>query len=151
MRILTAAVATLLGIGRAPFAPGTVASLAALPLAWGITQSGGRVLLIVCTLAATALGIWASDRYARACGTQDPSECVVDELAGQWLACAVAPLSLLGYAVAFLAFRAFDIWKPWPISAAERQPGGVGIMLDDIVAGAAAGVVVAGVRAAGLI
>lgn len=151
MRFPATALATLLGIGRAPLAPGTWASLAALPLAWGISALGGVVLLAAWTLVAAALGIWACDVYVRESGKHDPSECVIDELAGQWIACLAAPLSLPGYALAFVLFRLFDIWKPWPISAAERAPGGFGVMLDDLVAGLFAAILVAAVRATGLI
>jgi len=145
-----AAMATLFGIGRAP-APGTVASLAALPFAFGIHYVGGGWLLFASAIGATALGIWACEIYARETGIKDPSECVIDELAGQWFACAFAPLSLYGFALAFLLFRIFDIAKPWPISAAERQPGGLGIVLDDVIAGLFAGVLVAAARYAGIV
>jgi len=151
MRFPATTLATLLGIGRAPLAPGTWASLAALPLAWGISALGGVALLAAWTLVAAALGIWACDIYARESGKHDPSECVIDELAGQWIACLAAPLSLPGYALAFVLFRLFDIWKPWPISAAERARGGVGVMLDDLVAGLFAAILVAAVHATGLI
>jgi phosphatidylglycerophosphatase A len=146
-----AALATLFGVGRAPIASGTVASIAALPLAFVIHYVAGAWVLFACAIAAAALGIWACDIYARESGIKDPSECVIDELAGQWLACAFAPLSLYGYALAFLLFRIFDVAKPWPISAAERQPGGLGIMLDDVIAGLFAGLLVALVRYAGLV
>jgi phosphatidylglycerophosphatase A len=90
-----------------------------------------------------ASGIWACGVHARKVGLYDPSECVIDEVAGQWIA--LIPIALMGhardwrhYGLAFLLFRLFDIWKPWPISAAERLPGGLGVMMDDIVAGFAA-------------
>jgi phosphatidylglycerophosphatase A len=87
----------------------------------------------------------------------DPSECVIDELAGQWLACAFAGLSFSGlvpvaasplpsFILAFVLFRLFDIWKPWPVSWAETFSGGVGVMLDDMVAGLMAGVLVVAAR-----
>lgn len=145
------ALATLLGIGRAPFAPGTWASLAALPLAWAIAALGGAVLLTAWTLVAFGLGIWACEVYARESGKDDPSECVIDELAGQWLACLFAPLTAWGFALAFVAFRLFDIWKPWPINVAEQRPGGLGIMMDDILAGLFAGILVAAVHGTGLV
>jgi phosphatidylglycerophosphatase A len=91
----------------------------------------------------------------RETGRIDPSECVIDELAGQWLACAFALLSFGGllpanhlslpaFGLAFVLFRLFDIWKPWPVSWAENSlKGGLGVMMDDIVAGLMAGVLVA--------
>lgn len=143
--------ATLFGIGKLPVAPGTAASLAALPFAWGLATLGGPWLVFAAALGATVLGIRASDLYAREMRQTDPSECVIDELAGQWLACVFAPLSLWGFSLAFLAFRLLDIAKPWPISAAERARGGLGIMLDDVAAGLFAGLAVAAMHGAGLV
>ncbi len=145
------AAATLFGIGNIPFAPGTFASLAALPFAWLLMTLGGSWLLGACVSLAIAIGIWSCDVYVGETGKTDPSECVIDELAGQWIACMVAPLTLPGFALAFLAFRLFDIWKPWPISAAERARGGLGVMADDLVAGLFAAIVVAAVHATGLL
>lgn len=145
-----AQLATLFGIGRAPTAPGTVASLAALPLAWAIQWLGGNWLLFILIILVSVLGTNACEVYARETGKTDPSECVIDELAGQWIACLFAPLSLTGYGLAFLLFRAFDIAKPWPIARFEQAPGGLGIMLDDLVAGLLAGLIVAVARLAGL-
>jgi phosphatidylglycerophosphatase A len=139
-------IATVFGIGRLPFAPGTAASIVALPFAWVIATAGGswgRFWLLMAAIFVNALGCWACELYAHDVQKKDPSECVIDEVAGQWLACAFAPTSLYAYAVAFLLFRVFDIVKPWPASAAERLPGGIGIMADDVVAGLMAGVVIA--------
>jgi phosphatidylglycerophosphatase A len=144
-------IATIGGLGRVPFAPGTAASLAALPFAWLLAYYGGYRLLLVATLAAVLIGLWACDVYARERNAVDPSECVVDELAGQWLACAFAPLSLAGLLLAFFLFRLFDILKPWPIPLAERYEGGLGIMADDVVAAVMAGVIIAICAAIGII
>jgi phosphatidylglycerophosphatase A len=135
--------ATLWGLGRARYAPGTVASVVALPPAWLLAYVGGRGLLLGAAIAALAIGAWASEVYARETNTPDPSECVIDELAGQWIACAFAPLSLPAYALAFLLFRVFDIAKPWPIRRVERLHGGIGIMFDDVVAALMAGAIIA--------
>ncbi len=136
------AIATLFGVGFAPAAPGTVASIVALPCAWAISYFFGRFALLFAAVLAVVLGAWACELYAHAKGQHDPSECVVDELAGQWIACAFAPVGLLGYGLAFLLFRVFDILKPWPISLAEKElPGGVGIMADDVVAAVFAGII----------
>lgn len=150
MKAHTAA-ATLFGIGFAPFAPGTWGSLAALPVAWVLMAGGGMQLLGAAIAAAIAIGIWSCDVYVNETGKSDPGECVIDELAGQWIACMAAPLSLPGFALAFAAFRLFDIWKPWPISAAEEARGGLGVMADDLVAGLFAAILVAALQAAGLI
>jgi phosphatidylglycerophosphatase A len=148
---LSASVATLFGIGRAPYAPGTVASIVAMPLALGIAMWGGRVTLLVATIFVTAVGGWASEHYVRETGKIDPSECVIDELAGQWLALSFAPLGILAYALAFALFRLLDIFKPWPIRAVERLPGGLGVMTDDVLAGLLAGLVVAVFAHTGLV
>jgi phosphatidylglycerophosphatase A len=143
--------ATLFGLGRAPFAPGTLASIVALPIAWGVMALGGPIALFSLGLLVAGLGIWASDVYAKESGEHDPSECVIDEVAGQLLACALAPLSLFGFALAFVLFRLYDISKLWPVSAAERLDGGFGIVLDDVVAGILAGGIVAVLAATGLV
>jgi phosphatidylglycerophosphatase A len=137
------AIATLFGIGRAPVAPGTVASLVALILAWPIALYEGRFALLFAGIAASAIGAWAGEHYAHDTKQADPSECVVDELAGQWIACAFAPVSFLAFLFAFILFRVFDILKPWPISRLEKLSGGVGIMADDLGAALATGVIIA--------
>jgi phosphatidylglycerophosphatase A len=144
-------VATLAGLGRVGPAPGTVASAVALIPAWLLMHFGGPSVLLLGIFAAIALGTWASDAYAMETGSGDPSECVVDELAGQWVACVFATSSLLSFALAFLLFRLLDIVKPWPVSAAERLQGGAGIMGDDLLAGLFAGLVVAVAAAIGLV
>jgi phosphatidylglycerophosphatase A len=149
--MMAAYISTLFGVGRSPVAPGTVASIVALPIAWLVMTLGGPVPLLILAFIVSALGMWSCDVYARATGTHDPSECVIDELAGQFIACALAPLSLPGFALAFVLFRLFDISKLWPISVAERLRGGLGIMADDLVAGLIAGAIVAVFANVGLI
>jgi phosphatidylglycerophosphatase A len=141
----------LLGIGYARYAPGTVASAVALPIAYVIAHAGNRFVLLLGAIVALAVGAWASEIYAAETKIFDPSECVVDELAGQWIACAFAPVSLLGFALAFVLFRLFDIWKPWPIRYTERWHGGLGIMADDVVAAVMAGIILVIAERAGLI
>ena len=146
-----AQIATAFGIGRLPGAPGTWASLAALviaiPVLW-LTRWQGMAVLAILT---TAIGLWASERYAADTGNPDPAECVIDEFAGQWFAFAVAAmasmadeaaLSIAGLVLSFLLFRLFDIAKPGPVRRAETLQGGWGIMADDVLAGLLAGFVV---------
>lgn len=135
------ALATWFHVGRIGFAPGTMASLAALPLhilvAHAAPQSGW-----VFVLALTAAGVWASGRVQKEIGTDDPQCIVIDEVAGVSIAYWSAGLDSMALAVAFALFRGFDIFKPWPIGLCERlEPPGLGIMADDVVAGilAAAG------------
>ncbi len=145
MNAFATRLATCFGIGYIPLAPGTAASLAALPLGWGFAAIHWQALAIA-TAFATLAGVWASGVYARAIGVKDPSDCVIDEVAGQWLS--LLPIALQArahdwrsYAMALFLFRVFDMWKPWPVSAVERLPGGLGIMADDVMAGViAAGV-----------
>ena len=134
--------ATLYGIGHVPYAPGTAASLAAAIVAWPISIVAGPVALGALGLVAAVLAIKVSGDYATEIGQEDPHDCVIDELAGQWIACALAPTSWLGFALAFLLFRLFDMAKPWPVSAAEKLNGGLGIVADDVVAGLIGGGVV---------
>jgi len=145
------AAATLFGLGRVPFAPGTLGSLAALPLAWLAMSLGGMTATLALAALVAVVGIWVSEAYAVESGNADPEECIIDEVAGQLVACALAPLSLAGFALAFAMFRLFDISKLWPVSAAERLRGGIGIVGDDLVAGVIAGIVVAVADATGLV
>jgi phosphatidylglycerophosphatase A len=150
---LATLVASVFGIGYFGTAPGTVMSAVAVPLAILIAlYCGGGMAVLVASLIALAVGIAACGEHVRATGRQDPSECVIDELAGQWLACAFcllplgglsapAAISLPAFAIAFLLFRLFDIWKPWPVGWADRNiGGGLGVMADDMLAGLMAGI-----------
>lgn len=130
-------IATWFGCGLLPGAPGTWGSLAALPFAWAIGSLAGAWGLLCAIIAMFALGTWAAARYTRAAGLKDSQNIVIDEVAGQWLALLLVPLNPLAYIAAFVLFRIFDIWKPWPANWADRNiPGGFGIMLDDMIAGA---------------
>ena len=150
MRISTI-LASVFGIGYVPVASGTVMSIVAVFLARPLALHGGGIVLVGASLIAFVIGIWACGDHVRATGRDDPSECVIDELAGQWLACACicfTPIfpSVAEFALAFLLFRLFDILKPWPISAGARLPGGMGVMADDMLAGLAAGIIAAAVQ-----
>ena len=127
--------ATGFGIGLLPGAPGTWASLAALPCAWVISGCGGKTALAIATAIAFFLGWWASAQVARADQTSDPGWIVIDEIAGQFVVLFAVPQRLWMYVAAFIAFRVFDIWKPFPVSWFDRNvKGGFGIMLDDVAA-----------------
>ncbi|HWD49194.1 MAG TPA: phosphatidylglycerophosphatase A [Rhizomicrobium sp.] len=155
---LAAQLATVFGVGRSPTAPGTAGSLVALPVAWLLAIWGGRFTLLLAAILVLAIGSWACEIYVRATGKEDPSECVIDEVAGQWIVCAFVPIavpfwhSILDYCLAFILFRLFDILKPWPINWVERNtPGGLGVMLDDVVAGLMACVIIVALAQFGLI
>lgn len=141
----SAVISTVFGIGYFPQAQGTIMSAIALPLGILIAMYGGGALgLLGAALIALVIGVLACGEYVRETGNTDPSECVIDELAGQWLASAFVAwgtVSLPAFFVSFVLFRVFDIWKPWPVSwAEEKLSGGMGVMMDDIVAGLIAGV-----------
>jgi phosphatidylglycerophosphatase A len=130
-----ALLATGFGAGFLPRSPGSWASLLALPIAWTIVRLSGVTGLAVATGLAFSLGWWAAATVAKSSDTKDPAAIVIDEVAGQWLVLVPAPLDPLAYALAFLLFRIFDIWKPWPVRWADREAkGGLGIMLDDLLA-----------------
>jgi phosphatidylglycerophosphatase A len=115
--------------------PGTWGSLAALPCAWAIHSLSGVAGLAIAAAIIFAVGCWAAATIAKASGIKDPGAIVIDEVAAQWLVLLPAPLDPLSYAAAFLLFRIFDIWKPWPVGLADRRvPGGLGVMLDDLLA-----------------
>ncbi len=127
--------ATWFGCGLLPLGPGTWGSLAALPLAWLLVAWGGTAALAAATAAALLVGWWAAGIYVRRTGAEDPREVVIDEVAGQWLTLLFVPPDPLLYLAGFAAFRLFDIWKPWPVRVADRSVGGgLGVMLDDVLA-----------------
>lgn len=145
--------ATFLGAGLLRPAPGTWGTLAALPVAWLLHAAGGFPLLAAATVAVSLAGWWAVGIETAGAADPDPSEIVIDEVAGMWLA--LWPVSLgasmqgvgvtalwPGWIVAFVAFRVFDIWKPGPVGWAEGRPGATGVMLDDLIAGLFAAVTV---------
>jgi phosphatidylglycerophosphatase A len=128
-------VATGCGISLLPVAPGSWASLAALPCAWLIRDEFGVAGIAGAAAIAFAAGCWAAARIAKASGIYDPGFVVIDEIAAQLLILAATPLDWRWYAAAFLLFRLFDIWKPFPVDWLDRNvKGGFGIMLDDIMA-----------------
>ena len=130
-------IATFFGSGLLPKAPGTWGSLLALPFGIALLWAGGPWLLAAGILVVSLAGWWASAEHARLIGRDDPGEIVIDEVAGQWIALLPAALAWPDVAIAFLLFRVADIFKPWPASWADRQlHGGLGIMADDLVAGA---------------
>lgn len=137
--------ATWFGAGLLPKAPGTWGSLAAIPFVYGASLYAGPFVLIIAIIALFLIGIWASNGVEKSSQKRDPGFIVVDEVVGQWIA--LLPVTVLcdllspclfftTIGAGFLTFRIFDIWKPWPIRHIEkRTPGGLGIMLDDVIAG----------------
>ncbi len=133
---------TFFGCGLLPFAPGTWGSLAALPIAWLVREQYGIAALIAAAVLVFFIGLWASTIYVRRSSENDPAPIVIDEVAGQLLVLAVAPLQWSWFFAGLVLFRLFDIVKPWPVSWAERRfRNGLGVMLDDILAAIYAGVI----------
>ncbi len=137
LREPTTAIVTLFGVGLMPLAPGSWGSLAAVPLGWLLAIVGGWPLLLIGAIVVFAIGWYASEQYVKATGREDPPEIVIDEVAAQWLAMTVVPMTLGGLVAAYFVFRLFDTIKPWPASWADSEvEGGAGVMLDDLFAGA---------------
>jgi phosphatidylglycerophosphatase A len=137
-----ALLATWFGTGLLPIAPGTWASLAALPFAAVLAWLGGPWLVLIAAALVFIVGIWAAGPYMAALGVHDPRAVVIDEIAGQWLTLAFAPLDPLAYLAGFFLFRVFDVLKPWPINVMDREIGGAfGVMADDVLAGVYAALV----------
>lgn len=137
-------IASGFGSGFAPVAPGTAGSLVALGIgAWLLTVSPAALPLAI--LVTCLAGLWA---VARAGGGGDPGWVVIDEFAGQFVAMlSLSTPSPLGLLIAFALFRLFDIAKPGPIGWADRQAGAVGVMADDLIAGALAAALIWALRA----
>jgi phosphatidylglycerophosphatase A len=141
------ALARLLGtcffLGYVPKAPGTAGSLGALALAWwlhtyqGVPAAGFAVYaFLLLAPASWAAGRVAEDMDGASAGKHDPQIVVIDEWLGQWIALAGAStLNWKSWLAGFALFRIFDIWKPPPVRQLERVAGGAGIMLDDVMAG----------------
>jgi len=132
---LALALATVLGIGFMPIAPGTWGSLPGLALAFLLDRWAGGWAVLGGAVVVALVGTWAADRAARSLQSSDPGPVVIDEVAGQMLTLAFVPRSATALIAAFFLFRALDVWKPWPANRLEDLPGGSGIMADDLMAG----------------
>lgn len=146
MTALARLLGTFFGAGLLRPAPGTWGSAAALPVALALHLVGGFPALALATVAVFAAGWWATAEMTRGQDDHDPSEIVIDEVAGQWIA--LWPLSWPawahglditalwpGWVAAFVLFRLFDITKPGPVGWADRRGDALGVMLDDVIAG----------------
>ncbi|MBA3535386.1 MAG: phosphatidylglycerophosphatase A [Tatlockia sp.] len=122
------------GSGLMPIAPGTWGTLAAMPL-YLLMIGLPLWLYLFITLLAFLLGVWVSERVSRELGVHDYSGIVWDEVVGYLLTMAMVPVGLGWMIAGFLLFRLFDIWKPQPIGLVDAKvKGGLGIMLDDVLA-----------------
>lgn len=125
---------TWFGSGYAPVAPGTFGTLAAVPLAILAGMMGGvyRFLILLMVIGGA---IWSSHRSRKLLAREDPSQVVIDEVAGYLLTLFLLPVNWITLTAGFFLFRFFDILKPWPVNRAERLKGGLGIVMDDLAAG----------------
>lgn len=147
-------IATFFYVGLLRPAPGTWGSAAAIPVAYLIHWLSGFPGLAVATIVVFFIGWWATKEATRGMLDHDPSEIVIDEVAGQWIA--LWPLSAglwwmgsdpwvfpyPGWIAAFVLFRLFDIWKPGPVGWADRRNDAFGVMFDDVIAGLIAAILV---------
>lgn len=123
------------GSGLAPYAPGTFGTLAAIPL-YLLLQPLATVIYLLLTLFAFVIGISICGQTAKALGEHDHGAIVWDEIVGYLITMTAVPLHWKWIVTGFLLFRFFDVLKPWPISWIDaRVSGGLGIMLDDVLAG----------------
>jgi phosphatidylglycerophosphatase A len=143
-RHLSIMVASVFHLGFIPGAPGTYASIVAAAGYYLVFSFSHRILpelhlSTVCLI--TLIGVWASAEVHRTTGHEDPRFIVIDEVAGQLLAFLFLPINAFNIVLGTMAFRIFDIWKPFPIRKLESLGNGVGVMADDLLAGVYANLV----------
>jgi len=130
------------GSGASPKAPGTVGTLAAIPL-WLLLVQLPLTTYLLILLAAFAVGVWLCQRTSDDIGVHDHGGIVWDEFVGFWITMIAVPAHWLWILIGFALFRLFDIWKPWPIGWVDKRvKGGMGIMLDDVIAGIYAAILI---------
>lgn len=126
------------GSGLAPKAPGTFGTLAAIPLFYLLSFFSNEIILFAIVLS-SILGVYLCGKAAKDVGVDDHPAIVWDEFVGYFITMFLTDVTFTTLMVGFILFRIFDIFKPWPISIADKKlHGGLGIMLDDILAGIAA-------------
>lgn len=141
MKDVARALATWFGCGYAPKGPGTAGSLGALLVVWPFRHEPPWFFAVLALIFLWP-AIWSAGSTALQAGKKDPQIVVIDEVIGQWIALAGAlAYSPAAWITAFVLFRAFDIWKPWPVRQLERLPSGTGIVMDDVMAGVYAALV----------
>jgi phosphatidylglycerophosphatase A len=130
---LALAIATGLGAGYAPIAPGTAGSALAVVVLALVPFTRGALLGFF--VAVTLAGVWAADRAERLIGGKDPGRIVIDEIAGMTLSVLVLPLTPSVLLAGFVLFRVLDVVKPFPAGRSQAIRGGAGVMIDDLIAG----------------
>ncbi|MCZ6639204.1 MAG: phosphatidylglycerophosphatase A [Candidatus Dadabacteria bacterium] len=127
-------IATVFYVGLIPIAPGTFGTIAAIPLFYALSFTPLYLYLAI-TVLIILISVWASGVAEEIFGKTDPSEVVADEVCGYLVTMILVPVTLGNIFFGFLLFRLFDIAKPYPIRKFERLPGGLGIVMDDVMAG----------------
>ncbi len=123
------------GSGLSPIAPGTMGTIVAVPIFLLICKLS-LIYYLACVAILFILGCWSSSMTAKALNTHDHPGIVIDEIVGYLITMILVPVTWYWLIFGFVLFRLFDIWKPWPISVVDKGvKGGLGIMLDDILAG----------------
>ena len=126
---------TLFNLGFIKFMPGTFGSLVSLPIGYIILKLFGFWVFILIITLLLAISYYAISKYLIAKKSKDPKEIIIDEFIGQFIALIFIPDTILGLLVSFLLFRFFDITKLYPVNKAEKIPGAIGVLADDVVAG----------------
>jgi phosphatidylglycerophosphatase A len=135
MKSIGLAIATVGGLGYFPFAPGTVGSAAGIVLYLLMRDATPAAHLAVFAIVCV-VGVWASGVAGRALERDDPGPVIIDEVAGQLATLMLLDVGVVGALAGFFIFRALDIVKPWPADRLEALHGGLGVMADDVMAGA---------------
>ncbi|MBN1407068.1 MAG: phosphatidylglycerophosphatase A [Calditrichaceae bacterium] len=147
-RFFVYSIGTGFGTGFTPFAPGTAGSLLALIIYFFLPLDSFYWLWI--SLVFFFAGVWAGFEIEKERG-KDPGLVVIDEMVGQWLAVIFLPPTLVTLLIGFALFRVFDIFKPYPINRSQKLKGGWGIMVDDMLAGIYANIIIHAIYFYGLI
>ena len=157
-KIIPKLIATTLGAGYFPVGPGTMGALVGAVIVWlfGIYNVFNfafyelNALLIILIIIFGLLGVWSTNQLESEWG-KDPGKIVMDETVGVWITCLFVPMTISTLIAAFILFRIFDIWKPLGIKKFEALKGGVGVMMDDVVAGIYSNIVLQIIVFSGLI
>ena len=128
-------IATCAHIGYAPVAPGTFGSAAALVLYYLVRRQASTTIELVTIGVVLIVGLWSATEAEHHFGGIDPGPVVIDEVIGMLITLAFHPVNVLGALTGFFIFRVLDVVKPWPARRLELLPGGLGVVLDDVMAG----------------
>lgn len=133
--------ATFFGVGRFPKGPGTAGTVATIPVVLLLSWAGPLVYMAF-TILLLPIAVWAAQVYEDDQGGHDHKEIVIDEVLGFLITMTWLPMTWKSMLIGFLLFRVLDIFKPFPIGYLDRKlPGGLGVVLDDVVAGIIANIV----------